>query len=391
MDAFAPEQATVRCVMMRSGTSKGVYFHDADLPPPGARRDRLIMRLMGSPDILQIDGLGGSRPITSKIAIIARSARADADIDYTFGQVEIERASIAYSANCGNISAGVGPFSVDEGLVGVREGLTRVRIHNTNTRRILVADVPVRNGKAKVEGVFAVPGIPGTGAEIAINWTGTIGTRTGALLPTGNPVDRMLLEDGRSIDVTLCDAANPCVWIHAADVGLVGSELPGAINGNARLLERLREVRGKAAVSYGFCQDWRNADVEAPAMPMVGMVAPAQGYATLSGGYAAATDMDLRVRLMFMNRLHESISGTSSICVAAASRVPGSVVHSVTRQTDGALMIGHPSGITPTRVRSRPSNEPPFVHFDELGFSRTARRLADAQAYYPASLLDTGM
>lgn len=387
MDGIAPEQASVRCVLMRGGTSKGLYFHERDLPPPGSSRDKLLLRLMGSPDVLQIDGLGGSRPITSKLAIIGRPTRADADVDYTFGQVEIDRGVVAYTSNCGNISAGVGPFAVDEGMVAACEGMTRVRIHNTNTRKILVADVPVHHGKAKVEGSYAIPGVPGTGAEILMNWADTVGSKTGALLPTGHPVDRIVLEDGRTVAVTLCDAGNPCAWAPAAAFGLSGSELSHAINGDARLIAVLREFRGKAAVLYGFCRDWRRADEDAPVVPMVGFVAPAADYETLSGGRAQGAEMDLRVRLMFMNRLHESIAGAGMVCVAAASRIPGTVVHDIARQQEGMLRIGHPSGVTATRVRTRPSNEPPFIHFEELAINRTARRLMSGSAYYPSSLL----
>ncbi|GHE76423.1 hypothetical protein GCM10017786_01790 [Amycolatopsis deserti] len=374
------DQLTVRCVLMRGGTSKGLYFHEADLPGPGAARDALLVRLMGSPDPLQIDGLGGSRPITSKLAIIAPSTRDDADVDYTFGQVEIDRAGVGYSGNCGNISAGVGPFAIDEGLVEAVEGTTPVRIHNTNTGAVMTAYVPVRAGKAAVLGDFAVPGAPGTGAEIVMDWSGTVGAKTGALLPTGNPVDEIVLENGAKVRATTCDAGNPCAWVPAADVGLDGGEL----DFDDALLDVVREIRGKVAVRIGLCADWHRVDDESPGLPMVGLVAPPGGYRTLSGTTAEGADMDLRVRLIFMNRLHESIAGTASVCLAAASRVGGSVVDAVaTRRERDTVLIGHPSGITPARVAARAVPEPPHVSFDLLGFSRTARRLMDGAAYYP--------
>jgi len=383
------DQATVRVVLQRGGTSKGLYFHEHDVPPPGPRRDRLLLRLMGSPDVVQIDGLGGSRPITSKIAILSRSKREDADVDYTFGQVEIDREAVVYSANCGNISSGVGPFAVDEGMVTVKEGLTQVRIYNTNTKAVIVADVPVQNGKARVTGDYSVPGVPGTGAEIAMNWVGTVGARTGHLLPTGNPFDEITLEDGRTIKVTICDAANPCVWVLASDFGLDGSELIEEIDGNRALLNLAREVRGKAAVLFGFLKDWRRGEQESPSMPMIGFVSPPKTYKTLNGAEVREESMDLRVRLLFMNRLHESIAGTGSICLAAASRVRNSTVQTVACNRAGdVLLIGHPSGVTPTKVKANPTNEPPFVRFEVLGFSRTSRRLMDCTAYYPNDTLD---
>ena len=383
------EQATIRCVIMRGGTSKGLYFHQSDLPPPGRCRDMLLLRLMGSPDVLQIDGLGGSRPITSKVAIIARSERDDADVDYTFAQVEIEEGRVFHGGNCGNISSGVGPFAVDEGLVRVTNGTTRVRIFNTNTRAIIVADVPVVNGQARVEGDFAIPGVPGTGAEIAMNWVATVGAKTGRLLPTGNAVDRIMLEDGQTVCITICDVGNPAAWVHAADLGLTGSELSERINNDAPFIRRQRELRGKAAALIGFCDDWRQEDTQSPALPMLGLVAAPADYTTLNGARVAAAETDVRVWLMFMNRLHESIAGTGSMCLAAASRIEGSVVHAVAaRGPADTLRIGHPSGSMPVRVRVGPAGGGTFPAFEELGMSRTARRLAACTAYYPRRLLE---
>lgn len=380
------DQETVRCVLMRGGTSKGLYFHAADLPEPGPRRDVLLKRLMGSPDVLQIDGLGGSRPITSKVAIIEVSTRDDSDVDYTFAQVAVDSDEIGYTGNCGNISAGVGPFAIDEGLVPAVEGTTEVRIHNTNTGKLLLARVPVEDGRAKVDGDFVLPGVPGSGAEIVMDWSGTVGAKTGKLLPTGNPVDLIELSDGRRVEVTICDAGNPAVWVRAGDFGLTGSELSQDVNDNTTLLHQLRELRGRAAVLTGLCADWRTVDQHSPGIPLVGLVALPADYTTLNGAAIAAGDMDLRCRLLFMNRLHESIAGTGSICLAAASRVPGSVVASVlTTRQPGRLLIGHPSGITPVRVEAS-TEAAPQAHFGLLGFSRTARRLMDATAYYPRSI-----
>ncbi|MFC1407664.1 PrpF domain-containing protein [Streptacidiphilus sp. N1-12] len=380
-------QATVRSVLMRAGTSKGLFFHQADLPAPGPARDALLKRLMGSPDVLQIDGLGGSRPITSKVAIVAPSDRADADVDYTFAQVDIEGDGIGYGGNCGNISSGVGPFAVDEGLVPAVEGRTRVRIHNTNTGKLIVAEVPVRNGRAEVDGDYAVPGVPGTGAEIVMDWASTIGAKTGRLLPTGSPVDSVTLRDGRVVEVTLCDAGNPVVWVRAADLGRTGSESAEEIDQDSALLDTLREIRGRVTALLLPGADWRRVDDPAsPGLPLIGLVAPPADYRTLGGGSAAESEMDLRVRLVFMNRLHESIAGTASISLAAASRVKGSVVASVAlNRSADTLLIGHPSGVTPTRVRADTTDQAPYVRFDLLGFSRTARRLMDGTAYYPSA------
>ncbi|MGY2680799.1 PrpF domain-containing protein [Pseudomonas tolaasii] len=386
MSIVSVGQSSIKCVLMRGGTSKGLYFLDHDLPPAGPIRDRLLLRLMGSPDKLQLDGLGGSRPITSKVVILSVSKRDDADIDYTFAQVGIREAIVDYRSNCGNLSAGVGPFAVDEGLVPVTEGGTQVRIYNTNTGKLLIADVPVAGGRAAVSGDFEMPGVPGTGAEIRMNWAHTIGTINGKLLPTARAIDQIEMEDGSVVPVTICDVANPCVWVRAESFGLTGSESVERINGDRALLDRLEEIRGKTAQMVGFCSDWRDAKRVEPAMPMVGMVAPPGDYVTVNGAQIAAELMDLRVRLIFMDQMHETISGTSSICLAAASRIPDSIVYNITHRSEGLLRIGHPSGVTTTRVVDRAVPNFPFVEYDDLGFSRTARRLMDANAYYPSAL-----
>jgi 2-methylaconitate cis-trans-isomerase PrpF len=361
---------------MRGGTSKGLYFHARDVPSARAPRDALLRRIMGSPDVLQIDGLGGSRPVTSKVAIIGPPSRPDADVDYTFAQVDIESDQVSYAGNCGNISSGVGPFAVDEELIPVTEGITKVRIHNTNTGKVLVAHVPVRDGFACVDGDFALPGVPGTAAEIVMDWSDTLGAKTGRLLPTGKPRQTLDLENGGQIEVSLVDAANPVVWVPAG-ARTEKMEYPLAL---------VREIRGKACVLMGLCDDWRRADTDAPAFPMIGFVAPPQPYKTLNGARVDAGEMDLRLRLMFMNQLHPSVAGTGAINRAAASRIPGSVVAevAVNHKTD-QLLIGHPSGVMTVRVIAHRMDPEPFVAFDLLGMSRSARRLMQGATFVPVT------
>jgi 2-methylaconitate cis-trans-isomerase PrpF len=187
------EQLALPCVLMRGGTSKAVFFHESALPPPGATRDELLMLVMGAGDPLQIDGLGGSRLSTSKVAIIAPSRRDDADVDYSFAQVDVEQRRVLHDGNCGNISAAVGPYAIDEGLVQAQEPFTAVRIHNVNTGALMVARVPVSGGRARVLGDCTIAGVPGTAAEILMDYAGAIGSRTGHLLPTGNARDLVVL------------------------------------------------------------------------------------------------------------------------------------------------------------------------------------------------------
>ena len=272
-----PEQIGVPCTILRGGTSKGVYLMEENIPPPGPERDRLLKAIMGTPDILQIDGLGGSRLITSKMAIIKRSERPDADVDYTFAQVSVERDLIMYSSNCGNISSGVGPFAIDSGLVPATAPVTVVRICNTNTGKILIAHVPVSGGRASVTGDFAIDGVPGTGAEIRMDYAATVGAKTGHMLPTGHVTDTLALEDGRSVTVSICDVANPCVFVRAEDVGLEGSELPDHFAREGALIERIREIRGKAAERIAFTDDWRDVDRRSPSLPLFVIVLPTEG------------------------------------------------------------------------------------------------------------------
>jgi len=381
-DSFAEELRAVPCTILRGGTSKGVYFHEEHVPAPGPERDRFLQAVMGSPDILQIDGLGGSRLITSKVAIVKRSQRHDADVDYTYAQVVPERNVVSYAGNCGNISSGVGPFAVDAGLVEVEEPVTRVRIFNTNTQKILVAYVPTYRGRARVHGAFSIPGVPGTGAEIFMDYRLTEGAKTGRLLPTGNSVDLLSLDDGTTLEVTLGDLANPCVFVRAASIGLNGNEMPVEINEDKNLIRRLKEIRGKAAVMAGFCSVWTEAEEKTPSLPLVVIVAAPADYTDMNGVLVRADDMDLRARLVFYNKCHESMAGTGSMCTAAMSRVLGTIVNQLALGTSGdALRIGHPLGVMSVVVEAAPATQNTPIQLKRLGFSRTARRIMTGEVY----------
>ena len=385
------EQIAIPCVLIRGGTSKGLYFHDKDIPPQGPGRDRFLKRAMGTPDATQIDGLGGATLMTSKVAIIQRSTRSDADVDYTFAQVDLERDAVGYDGNCGNISSGVGPFSIDEGLVKAIEPYTTVRIYNTNTQKILVAKVPVANGKARVLGDFAIAGVPGTGAEIVMDYSNTVGSKTGRLLPTGNAVDEIMLETGRSIEFTLCDAGNPCIFVAASDLGLTGCELPDAISANGHLIETIGEIQAKVLQALGFCNDWRKA-VHLPGLPLFVMISAAADCITASGIQLAAESMDLRARLVFLGKCHLSMAGTGAICTAAASRVDGSVVNKAlgvaTKDLGATLRISHPLGVMDVKVVVDAANKAAEPRFEALGFSRTSRRLMEGLLYVPSDVID---
>jgi 2-methylaconitate cis-trans-isomerase PrpF len=377
----AAEQRGIPCVLMRGGTSKALFFHEHHLPTAGTARDALLKRIMGSPDPLQIDGLGGSRLVTSKVAIIRPSSREDADVDYLFAQVDIERDLIGYSANCGNISAAVGPFAIDEGLVEAREPLTTVRIYNRNTDSILVAQVPVQAGKAQVTGDCVIAGVPGSGAGILLDYTGTVGATTGRLLPTGQPSETLLLENGESIEITLCGAGNPCVMVAAADLGLEGSESPDAISANPQLIQRMAEIQAKAGQRLGFWDDWRSQD--RPGLPLLLSLAEPASFHDSCGEPHPASSMDVRARLIFLGKCHDSLAATGAICLAAASRISGSIAHGLSRHEPASqqLRIGHPLGVMEVGVSLASANGSP--EFSLLGFRRTARCLMAGVAFVP--------
>lgn len=382
------EQIGIRCSVLRGGTSKGIFFMREDLPEPGPARDKLLKRVMGTPHPMQIDGIGGSNLLTSKIAIIGKPTVPDADVDYTFAQVEIVRDVVDYAGNCGNISAAVGPFAIEAGLVKAEPGVTKVRIHNTNTKKIFVAHVPMNGRRAQIGGATSIPGVNGTGAPILLDYRETTGAQTSSILPTGNRIDKIVLEDGRTIQTTICDVANPAAFVHASDVGLTASELPQRIDTDAKLIALLREIRGKAAVMMKTVSEWRKVDDENPLVPFVMIVGKPEDYLAIGDKTIAARDHDLRVRMMFMNHCHEAMAGTGSMCIAAATRIPGSIANSVLSEEARArdtLRIGHPSGSMKITVRARPANCPEGVEFEALGFERTARRIMDGTVYVPAA------
>jgi len=372
----------IRAAIIRGGTSKGVYLLASELPKDPAVRDQVILAIYGSPDPRQINGLGGADPLTSKVAIIARSARPDADVDYTFGYVGIDKAVVDYDGNCGNISQGVGPFAIDEGLVPVNEPITKVRIFNTNTKKVIEAAVPVRDGKALTEGDFLVNGVPGTGAKIVLNFVNSGGSKTGKLLPTGNVVDKMELQDGRSIRVSLVDAANPAVFVQAAEIGFTGKELPKDTGANPKILEIMEEIRVKAALMMKIAP---SPDKVSPAVPKVAFVAPPQEYVTSTGKTIHADAYDLLARTKALAVMHKAYAVTGGICVGAAALIEGTVVNEVVgpqAKTSGVVRVGHPSGVSDfvITVTKKPSGE---FELTQSGVAGTSRRIMDGFVYVP--------
>lgn len=373
----------LRCTIMRGGTSKAVFLREEDLPPPGAARDSIILKVFGSPDKRQIDGLGGADPLTSKLAIIGAPRVPGTDVTYTFGQVEIDRPHVDYKSLCGNISSAVGQYAIEAGLVEAVEGVTRVRAYTTNLRRVLTIEVPVRDGKPVRLGTYRVPGVPGTGARILLDLADTAGGATGSLLPTGNAVDTLDVPGVGTIEASLVDIGNAHVFIRAADVGLKGTESPAELDADKGLLARLEMIRGAGATRMGMASAPEAARDESPATPILGIVSPPAAYRShLDGAEVAADDIDLVSRLMFMQITHKTYAGTSTACTGVAARIPGSIVHQAARPRDAVeLRIGHPAGVIDTQSDVVLDGEGRNYGVRRATLGRTARRILDGTVY----------
>lgn len=374
---------TLPAVFMRGGTSKAVIFHQRDLPARG-EWDRLFLAAMGSPDPYgrQLNGMGGGISSLSKVCIIAPSARNDADVDYTFAQVQIREARVEYRANCGNMSAAIGPFSVDEGLVRAKGATATVRIYNTNTQKLIHAMFPLRDGRARYDGNLVIPGVAGSGAPVRLDFISPGGATTGKLLPTGKPVDMLDVPGVGKLAASMVDAANAGVFLRAADLGLIGTELPEQLDANTDLLARLQAIRQCAAVAMGIAKNLDEAR-GIPGVPMIGFVAPSADAPTLTGELIAKADVDLTARFLSNGQPHRALPLTASLCTGVAARITGTLVADALApgaQNRDAIRIGMPSGIL--AVGASVEQTGPGTWVAQRGsFFRTTRRLFDGRIY----------
>jgi 2-methylaconitate cis-trans-isomerase PrpF len=370
-------------VFMRGGTSRAVMFHQKDLPEREAW-DPIFLAAMGSPDPngRQLNGMGGGISSLSKICILAPSDRADADIDYTFAQVQIREAAVDYRGNCGNMSSAVGPFAVDEGLVRPNGDTAVVRIFNTNTKKIIRSTFSLREGRAATDGDLAIPGVAGTGAPIRLDFLSPGGSATGRLLPTGNVREWLEVPGHGSIEVSMVDAAKACVIVRARDLGLTGTELPEALDGNTALLSKLEAIRRAAAIAMGMAGNEEEAR-SSRGSPAVGFVAPPMDAPTLSGETIRAEQVDLTARFISNGQPHRALPVTSSLCTSVAARITGTVVHEALQaEPSGAIRLGMPSGIL--TVGADVTRDAAGTWTAHSGaFYRTARRLFDGRIYVP--------
>jgi len=343
------KQIKLPAVFMRGGTSKAIVFHLKDLPKDRALWDEVFISAIGSPDpsARQLDGMGGGVSSLSKVCIVGPASRPDADIDYTFAQVLVKDSRVDYSGNCGNMSSAMGPFALDEGLVKVGGDEAVVRIHNTNTKKIIRARFAVDSGLAAVDGDLAIPGVSGTGAPVRLEFLSPGGATTGKLLPTGNVVDVLDVPGVGKVRVSMIDAANACVFVRAEDVGLAGNEMPEPLDADRDVSARLAAIRIAASVAMGITPD-PEAAARKTIVPFVGFVSGPQDARTLAGEPIKADEVDLTGRMISNGQAHRALPLTASLCMAVAARLEGSVVHAATRPTsdpDAPIRIGMPSGV----------------------------------------------
>ena len=370
-------------VFMRGGTSRAVMFHAKDLPERSAW-DPLFLAAMGSPDPngRQLNGMGGGISSLSKVCILAPSARDDADVDYTFAQVQIREAAVDYRGNCGNMSSAVGPFAVDEGIVRPNGETAVVRIFNTNTRKIIRSTFPLHDGRAATDGGMAIPGVAGLGAPVKLDFLTPGGATTGKLLPTGHVTDQLDVPGLGQIEVSMVDAANACVFVRARDLGLTGPELPEALDANVELLAMLQNIRRAASVAMGIARDEAEART-INGVPIIGFVAPPMDSPSLSGETISASQIDLTARFLSNGQPHRALPLTASLCTAVAARIEGTVVNQVLgADATGSIRIGMPSGILTVDADVARGTDGGWVAHGGT-FYRTARRLFDGRIYVP--------
>ena len=378
-------QKRLPAVYMRGGTSKAVFFHDNHLPQDPAVRDRVILAAFGSPDPnrRQVDGMGGAISSTSKVAIISRSKDPEYDVVYNFGQVSIDRPIVDYMGNCGNISSAVGPFAVDEGLVNVEEPVTTVRIHQKNTNTLIMAEVPVRDGRYNEEGDFVISGVPNAGGKITLHFFNPGGAVTGRLFPTGNVIDALDVPDLGSIRYTVIDAANPLVLVAAQDLGLTGVEIE-EIDNRADIRAGLEAIRSRVAVLMGCAATPEEASLRCQTVPRIAFVSAPQPYEDLNGTQIDPTKIDLVARVISMGALHKAFAVTSAIPAAGAARVRGTIVDEILGH--GALekkfvRLGHPGGVIEVGTELKRQGDGYIYSKAILG--RTARRLMEGYVLVP--------
>jgi 2-methylaconitate isomerase len=389
---FAP-QISLAATYMRGGTSKGVFFRLQDLPPaaqvPGEARDRLFLRVIGSPDPYgaHIDGLGGATSSTSKCVILSPSTRPDHDVDYLYGQVSIDKAFVDWSGNCGNLSAAAGAFAIHAGFVDAtripRDGTCTVRIWQANIGKTIIAHVPITSGQVQETGDFELDGVAFPAAEIVLEFIDPSddGEGSGSMFPTGHLVDDLEVPDVGTFKATMIAAGIPTVFVDAADIGYTGTELRDAINGDPQQLARFEKIRVAGALRMGLIKTPAEA-LKRQHTPKLAFIAPPQDYVSSSGRKVAAGDVDLLVRALSMGKLHHAMMGTAAVAIGTAAAVPGTLVNlAAGGGKRAAVRFGHPSGTLRVGAEAMQVNGEWVV--TKAIMSRSARILMEGRVRVP--------
>jgi len=372
-----------RAAFIRGGTSKALMFREEDLPCEKKLWDGIFLRAMGSPDNYgrQLNGMGGGLSSLSKVCIVGPASVPDADVDYTFVQVMIKEAKVDYSGNCGNMSSAIGPFAVDEGLVHVpKDGEACVRIHNTNTRKIIHARFQVKNGKSVEAGDLLIPGVDAHGAPVRLDFLNPGGASTGQLLPTGTVQDTLDIPGVGSVLVSLIDAANACVFVPASAIGLKGTESPDQLSSQPQILKLLSDLRLRGSMSMGISNSLEHAS-SISLIPLIAIVSSPQDSTTLDGETIRADQADLVVRMISNGQPHRALPLTGSVCTAVAMQITGTVVNVLARaeRDPATVRLAMPSGVL--TVTANVQNAGGRWHAASGSFFRTTRRLFDGFVY----------
>ena len=395
MSQAFPKQIKVPATYIRGGTSKGVFFKLTDLPESaqvaGEARDKLLMRIIGSPDPYskQIDGMGGATSSTSKTVILSKSTHPDHDVDYLFGQVSIDTAFVDWSGNCGNLSAAVGSFAISSGLVDAtripENGTCTVRIWQANIGKTIIAHVPITNGQVQETGDFELDGVTFPAAEVQLEFLDPADEGEGdggsAMFPTGNLVDDLEVPNIGTFKATLINAGIPTIFVNAADIGYTGTELQDAINNDTAALEKFETIRAYGAVKMGLIKDISEA-AKRQHTPKVAFVAPPTDYVSSSGKAVKATDIDLLVRALSMGKLHHAMMGTAAVAIGTAAAVTGTLVNIAAGGGEkSAVRFGHPSGTLRVGAEAKLVNGQWTV--TKAIMSRSARTLMSGWVHVP--------
>lgn len=373
----------MRAVFMRGGTSKAVMFRREDLPRDRAEWDAIFLAIMGSPDPngRQLDGLGGGLSSLSKVCIVGPSSRSDADVDYTFAQVAVRDAQVDYSGNCGNMSSAVGPFALEEGMLcAPPDGEAVVRVHNTNTSKIIVARFPVQGGRLAAGGDLQIDGVAGEAAPIRLEFLDPAGAKSGRLLPSGRPADSLEVPGLGAVAVSLVDAANPCAFVAAESLDMSGTESPDVLDADSVFLERMESIRRAASVRMGLAANL-DAAARIAGIPKIAMLSAPMAARTLAGRALSAGDMDLAIRMISVGQPHRAVPITGAVCLAVAARVPGTLAQRLCCAREGPIRIGHPSGVLLVDAAVEQARDGHSIaHYGAV--YRTARRLFEGAVLY---------